>query len=126
MKSIISTIVNYVGELLRGTETKKKVVDRAALHPKIKKEAGKLIALLAESGWVVHSSQYSAKFFGNWLILLRRGDDQIRLVKDRSEYSLDLSGSELEASTSLAGGSSYTSFSAFQEAICRWLDIFAI
>jgi hypothetical protein len=62
---------------------------REILHPKIKREAGDLIADLSESGWNVHSSQYSSQVFGNWSLVLRRGTQEITLVKERSQFTID-------------------------------------
>jgi len=121
IKNFVPALAVYIDNLIDGGGSRKKIA-----HPKIKREAGQLIALLAAGGWQVHSSQYSSKFFGNWLILLRQGEDEIRLIKDRSFYMLDASGSQLQTSPSLAPGSSYSSFPAFQDAICRWLGIPAI
>lgn len=62
---------------------------REVLHRKIKREIDGPISDLLETGWTVHSSIYSAKFFGNWQVILRRGEDQVLLVKDRSQYAID-------------------------------------
>jgi hypothetical protein len=59
------------------------------LHRKIKREVNGPISDLLEAGWTVHSSVYSENSFGNWQVILRRGEDQISLVKDRSQYAMD-------------------------------------
>ena len=59
------------------------------LHWKIKREINGPISDLLEAGWTVHSSIYSEKSFGNWQVILRQGEDQISLVKDRSQYAID-------------------------------------
>ena len=62
---------------------------REVLHRKIKREINGPISDLLEAGWTVHSSVYSDKTFGNWQVILRRGEDQISLVKDRSQFAID-------------------------------------
>ena len=62
---------------------------REVLHRKIKREINGPISDLLEAGWTVHSSVYASNVFGNWQVILRRGEDQISLVKGRSQYTID-------------------------------------
>ena len=62
---------------------------RDPLDRRIKKLAVDMLAELAEAGWTVHSSEFSSRFFGNWWVTLRRGDQQITITRDRTEFSLD-------------------------------------
>ena len=62
---------------------------REVLHRKMKREINGPISDLREAGWTVVSSIYASNVFGNWQVILRSGEDQISLVKDRSQYAID-------------------------------------
>ncbi len=59
------------------------------LPKQIVKEVGNLLEELSAAGWIIFDSRYDAAFFGNWCVEVRRADRSIRLIKDRSQYTLD-------------------------------------
>ena len=56
------------------------------LDERIREEIGEELRPLLEAGFTVTSSMYSEAAFGNFFVDLRRGEEELRIVRDRSEY----------------------------------------
>lgn len=56
------------------------------LDERIREEIGEELRPLLKVGFVVISSMYSETAFGNFYVDLRRGANELRIVRDRSEY----------------------------------------
>ena len=92
--------------------------DLNTLPKRIEEEAGKLLSELRLAGWTVTGSLYNAMAFGNWYVDLRRGDDTLRLIKDRNEYSID-DGSSVNQRQAAGLWRVFHSWDAFCEAVTR-------
>lgn len=90
-----------------------------ALPPEIEVEAGDLISQLSRAGWVITSSQYDPKAFGNWYVDLCSNGLAIRLTKDRSQYFVDRL--PIEESKTAGLWKAFDSVDEFQNAIIKWL-----
>jgi len=68
-----------------------------ALPYEIEREAGPIIVALVAAGWDIHDARYAPEQFGNWWVDMVREGVGIRLVKDRSQYSVDGPAEKLKA-----------------------------
>ena len=89
------------------------------LPDKVEIEVGALILQLREAGWVVSTSRYDAKVFGNWYVELHRADRMIRLVKDRSQYLID--GSHMEEIKAAGLWRVFDDLEEFWRAVSKWI-----
>jgi hypothetical protein len=62
--------------------------DGSLLH-EVAREVGALISQLQAAGWTVSFARYDPRAFGNWYVDLCHADDNIRLMKDRSQYMFE-------------------------------------
>jgi hypothetical protein len=90
----------------------------ADLPVEVESEVGALIADLREAGWTVSASRYDARVFGNWYVDLRRKNQTIRLMKDRSQYTIG--GPPIEEIKAAGLRRSFDNLYEFQQAIVRW------
>ena len=60
----------------------------ADLDERIRGEIGEELRPLLEMGFAVTSSMYSETAFGDFYVDLRRGADELRIIRDRNEYML--------------------------------------
>ena len=56
------------------------------LDERICEAIGEELRPLLEAGFVVTSSEYAEEAFGNFYLDLRRGADELRITRDRSQY----------------------------------------
>lgn len=90
-----------------------------ALRLKLKMDAGNLISQFLRAGWVIKSSQYDPKVFGNWYVDLCSNGVVLRLTKDRSQYFVDrLPIVEIKRARLWKA---FDSVDEFQDAIIKWL-----
>ena len=68
----------------------------ATLPPEISSDIGQLLHDLANLGFAPTGFRYSPEHFGNYFIDLR-GTHEMRIVRDRSQYTVDILGIDLEA-----------------------------
>jgi hypothetical protein len=59
------------------------------LPARISAEAGNLLEKLRSAGWRITDSRYDDRVFGNWFVDLVHENQSMRIVKDRSQYSVD-------------------------------------
>ncbi len=77
-----------------------------------------VIPFLLEKGWDIFEYRYEPEVFGNWYIDFFRSDVTIRLVKDRSQYSIDGARAELKSD---GIGRVFTDPKEFQQAVIDWI-----
>ena len=87
------------------------------VDPEVRAEAGSLIADLRTAGWRVVASRYEAPVMGNWFVDLERDGRVIRLVKDRSQFTIDGPTDELAAADL---SKAFDRLSTFREAVVAW------
>lgn len=89
------------------------------LSVQVEAEVGGIISALNATEWVVSTSLYEAKSFGNWYVDLRRGEHTIRLVKDRSQYMIE--GSEIQEIKSAGLWHAFDDLGEFNQAVTHWI-----
>ena len=88
------------------------------LPSEVEAEAGALLSELRADGWTVCASGYNAQEFGNWYVDLRRADNAIRLVKDRSQYMID--GPPTEAIKTAGLWRAFENLDEFRQLVIKW------
>jgi hypothetical protein len=76
-------------------------------------------SLSAQRGWEIFEFRYEPQVFGNWYIDLFHSDFTIRLVKDRSQYSVDGDKGTLEPGDMRR---TFTDSAEFQQAVIEWIE----
>jgi hypothetical protein len=67
------------------------------IDPAVDAEIGDRLRVLLANGFSVENSTYSPEVFGNFVVDLRCGERELRIVRDRGKYILDISNqAELE------------------------------
>jgi len=89
------------------------------LDKKVEKELGWLLGELLDAGWIVVGSRYSPQVFGNWLVDLSRGDESLRLIKDRNQFSVD-DGSNFVTMQAAGIEGVFESWEQFASAVFRY------
>jgi hypothetical protein len=77
------------------------------------------IPFLLERGWEIFEFRYEPQTFGNWYIDFFRSDLTIRLVKERSQYSVEGNAGELR---STGMWRVFMDATEFQQAIIDWIE----
>jgi hypothetical protein len=88
------------------------------LPVEVEREVGGLIAQLQVAGWTVSAHRYDAKSFGNWYVDLHRGNQRIRLVKDRSQYLID--GSQVDGITAAGPLKAFDDLVEFRQLVSKF------
>jgi hypothetical protein len=88
------------------------------LPVEVEKEVGGLIAQLQSAGWTVSAHRYDTKSFGNWYVDLYRGNQRIRLVKDRSQYSID--GSHVDSIKAAGLSKAFDDLNEFRQSVSKF------
>ena len=87
-------------------------MQRKGIHPKIRAELSELIEFLETLGYTCISSEYSPGAFGNFYLDLVGRKGSIRLIRDKSQYSID--GTNLDVTEDR---------DEFTAAVILWLQI---
>ena len=96
-------------------------MDNAVCLPsEVAAEAGDLLRALGQAGWTIYGGRYDADTMGNWYVDLRRSDQRMRLVKDRSQYMVtNVPGEVLKA----AGlWKAFDDWQEFRAAVLGWAE----
>jgi len=88
------------------------------LPAEVEAEAGALFSELHAGGWKVCASGYDTRTFGNWYVDLRRADNAMRLVKDRSQYMID--GPPTEEIKAAGLWRAFESLDKFRQVVIKW------
>lgn len=83
-------------------------------------QAGDLLRALSQAGWMIHCARYDADIMGNWYVDLRRLDQTMRLVKDRSQYMV--SNVSREALKAAGLWKAFSDWQEFKAAVLKWAE----
>jgi hypothetical protein len=90
------------------------------LPAQIAQEVGDLLSNLGALGWSISFARYDSQAFGNWYVDLERVGENIRLIKDRSQYVFEGPSYQERQAAHLEG--SFNSFEEFQSAVSSWAE----
>jgi hypothetical protein len=89
-----------------------------ALLCEIEAEARELISELGLAGWTVAALKCDGDVFGNWYVDLCRDSRTLRLVKDRSQYTIN--GPPTQEMKDVGLWKAFDSFGEFRRLVSEW------
>ncbi len=89
------------------------------IHQEIATDIGPLLSQLAKLGYEATGSLYDSKSFGNYSVDLVFDKNWLRIVRDRSQYSVDVASKEQLREAGMLRA--FEDRGAFERAVLEWL-----